>query len=74
MTRSKLRWKDLSPAARGRIVLFGLLQVSLQVAALRDLAKRPADQVRGPKVAWVAASFINFAGPVAYFAKGRRRA
>ncbi len=48
-------------------------QVSLQAAALRDLKKRPAAQVNGPKAAWVAASFINFVGPIAYFMIGRKK-
>ncbi|MFD1375365.1 PLD nuclease N-terminal domain-containing protein [Micrococcus antarcticus] len=43
------------------------------VAALRDLYKRPAEQVKGPKPAWAAASMINFLGPIAYFAFGRRK-
>ncbi|HEY8294750.1 MAG TPA: PLDc N-terminal domain-containing protein [Micrococcaceae bacterium] len=48
-------------------------QISLQVAALKDLKKRPAAQVNGPMAAWVAGSFINFVGPIAYFMIGRKK-
>ena len=47
-------------------------QGGLQYVALRDLARRPAELVNGSKVKWVALSFINFAGPVAYLVIGRR--
>ena len=72
-TSGKQRWRDLSPRRRAIIVGAGLVQVTLAVAALRDLSRRPAAQVRGPKGAWVAASFVNGIGPIAYFACGRRR-
>lgn len=69
---SRRRWSELSPAQRSAIVVLGTVQLSLQAAALRDLRRRPARDVRGPKPAWVAASFINFAGPIAYLRWGRR--
>lgn len=71
--RPKQRWSDLSPARRRAIVVLGVAQVSFQLAALLDLRRRPANQVRGPKRAWVAASFVNWLGPLAYFACGRPR-
>ena len=49
------------------------VQISLLVAALADLRRRPADQLRGTKAMWTAVSFVNFVGPLAYFAFGRRR-
>jgi hypothetical protein len=58
------------------IVVAGALEGVLKVAALVDLARRPAAQVRGPKAAWAAAvTLINAFGaiPLAYFACGRRR-
>jgi hypothetical protein len=42
------------------------------VAALRDLARRPADEVRGTKTAWVLSFLVQPFGPIAYFAMGRR--
>jgi hypothetical protein len=49
------------------------VQVGLLVAALADLWRRPADQLRGSKAAWMAVSCVNFVGPLAYFAFRRRR-
>lgn len=68
----KKQWKDLSPRAKCAIVAAGVLQIALQLAALRDLSQRTPLEVNGPKKAWVAASFLNFAGPIAYFARGRK--
>ena len=34
---------------------------------------RPAKQIKGRKATWVAVSFINTFGPLAYFKFGRRR-
>lgn len=71
-TDSKRRWSDLTPAQRAAVLALGALQFGLQAVALRDLKRRPARKVRGPKPAWVAASFINFLGPLAYLRWGRR--
>lgn len=68
----KKRWKDLSRTNRFRIVVLAAAQLGLQFIALRDLAKRPAEQVNGAKAKWVALSFLNFAGPIAYLVVGRR--
>ena len=66
-------WSDLGPHARAAIVALAALQVTLLVAALVDIRRRPADRIRGGKKRWVAASFVDFVGPIAYFAAGRRR-
>lgn len=73
MSDKKVSWNELSPPQRATIVGAGLVQISLTIAALRDLRRRPAEQVKGRKSLWVAASFVNFVGPLAYFAFGRRR-
>ena len=67
------KWADLTGSQRTYVVVGGVVQLVLQIAALRDLKSRPADRVRGPKVAWGAASFVNTIGPVAYFAVGIKR-
>ena len=68
------RWSDMSPAQQRAIIAAGIVQIALAAAAWTDLARRPASQVRGPKAAWAAAIAVNFAGPIAYFALGRRPA
>ena len=67
------RWSELSPQARQRITIAGIVQVVLWLAAVLDLRRRPAEAVNGPKGLWFGLSFVNFAGPLAYFAFGRRR-
>jgi hypothetical protein len=49
------------------------LQLGLLAAALLDLSRRPARKVRGDKRLWVAASFVNYVGPIAYLTYGRKR-
>ena len=72
---AKKRWQDLSPRTRQVIVAAAVVDGVLKVAALVDLKRRPAEQVRGSKKAWAATLvLVNSAGvvPVAYFVKGRR--
>jgi hypothetical protein len=70
----KRKWSDLSPRARRLTVVTGILEACLKAAMLIDLRRRPADQIRGPKWLWTLLTFVNFFGPVAYFAYGRRQA
>ena len=67
------RWSELSGRSRAGSVAAGILQVGLTLAALADLRRRPSRQIHGSKPVWVAASFVNFVGPIAYFAFGRKR-
>jgi len=71
--KSKKTWKEMSPAQRASIVGIGLVQASMMLAAQRDISKRPADQINGPKAAWRMAALINFIGPMGYFVFGRKR-
>lgn len=71
--RQSKRWDDLSSEQQTAIVLGSIIEVVLTTAALIDLARRPADLVRGPKWAWAAGSFVQPVGPIAYFAFGRRK-
>ena len=67
------RWSDLTPAQRGAVIALGTVQVALAASAWIDLARRPADLVRGPKPAWALAIAVNGIGPIAYFTLGRLR-
>jgi phospholipase D-like protein len=69
--RSK-QWKEFGRTERTVIVPAGAAQVALQAAALIDLRRRSGSELTAPKRLWVALSFVNFLGPVAYFLVGRR--
>jgi hypothetical protein len=72
-TRPRKRWSELSRGQRSAIGAAVALQLSLLTAAQVDLTRRPAKQVRGDKRLWRVVSFLNFVGPLAYFAVGRKR-
>jgi hypothetical protein len=68
-------WQRLSPRVRRLIVAGATVEGIVKIAALIDLARRPASQIRGSKPRWAAAiTLINSAGavPIAYFVRGRR--
>jgi hypothetical protein len=67
------RWGDLSSTQRKAVVLSGIVQLGLLAAALADIYRRPAREIRGPKRLWAAVAFVNFVGPISYFLFGRRR-
>ena len=69
----KRSWNELGPAPRAAIIAAGVVQLGLLGAALTDLRRRRDDQINGPRRLWVAVSFVNFFGPIAYFVFGRRR-
>jgi hypothetical protein len=68
-----VRWSKLSPLQRTGTALTILIQVSLLVAALIDLRRRPAAQIRGKKWFWALVVFINWIGPISYFLFARLR-
>ena len=73
MTRKK--WNELSPRVRRFILIGGAFEGFFKIAALRDLVKRPAAQIRGSKAKWaIAIVLTNSVGavPIAYLLKGRR--
>ena len=73
--RHRTPWRELTTRQRQAMMLRGALQLGLLAAALNDLRRRPASQIRGPKALWAAISFVNYlgVGPIAYFLLGRRR-
>lgn len=70
---ARKQWSDLSDAQKAATVAAAAVQIALAAAAWTDLARRPAEQVRGPKAAWAVAIAVNFVGPISYFAFGRLR-
>lgn len=67
-------WNDLSTTTRRLVVAGAVVDTSLKAAALVDLARRPAVEVRGSKGLWATAiTVVNSVGllPLAYFVFGR---
>ena len=74
MARKK-HWDELSPRTRKVIIAAATVEGILKIAALSDLARRPAEEVRGSKAKWAAAIVVVNSGgalPVYYFARGRK--
>jgi hypothetical protein len=70
------RWSDLSERNRRLLVVGAVFEGVLKIAALIDLKRRPAGEVRGRK--WVWATVITLANsvgvvPISYYLFGRRR-
>jgi hypothetical protein len=72
VTHQKKQWSDLTPAQQKAIIAGGVVELVLTAIALRDLAKRPAGEVRGRKALWLLALTVQPFGPLAYLATGRR--
>jgi hypothetical protein len=56
-------------------MIVGAVEAGLKIAALIDLAQRPARKVRGSKARWAGAiAVLNSGGavPIAYLLRGRR--
>jgi hypothetical protein len=69
------RWSDLSERNRRLLTITAVAEGILKVAALIDLKRRPASQVRGPKWLWATVlAVVGSAGilPLSYFVFGRR--
>jgi hypothetical protein len=69
------RWSDLSERDRRLIVVGAVFEGVLKIAALIDLKRRPAGEIRGRK--WIWATVVTLANsvgavPLAYFVFGRR--
>ncbi len=68
------RWNELSLRTRRLVLAAATVEGLLKIAALVDLVRRPAQEVRGSKRIWaVAIVLINSAGavPLLYFGRGR---
>jgi hypothetical protein len=73
---AKRTWSDLDENTRKLIITVAVAEGILKVAALIDIKRRPAGQIRGPKWLWApVVAVVNSAGvvPISYFVFGRRR-
>ena len=66
------RWGELSDRQQMALLTLASVQLSLSATAWADLVTRPAALVNGRKGVWAVAIGVNFLGPIAYFARGRR--
>lgn len=72
MRAEKRGWSDLGRAQRRLIIAGGAVEAVVTTLALRDLVRRPAAGVRGPKAVWALGCAVQPVGPVAYLLLGRR--
>ena len=73
---ARKQWSDLSERNRRLLIAAATAEGILKVAALIDIRRRPATQIRGPRWLWATAvTVIGSAGvlPVSYFVFGRRQ-
>jgi hypothetical protein len=69
-------WNDLSEGRRRLLMVAAAAEGILKLAALIDIRRRPASQIRGPKWLWASAvTVVSSAGvlPLSYFIFGRRQ-
>jgi hypothetical protein len=70
------KWSDLSKRSRRLIAAAAIAEGGLKTAALVDIKRRPAAEIRGSKWLWAATVLVvNSFGlaPLSYFVLGRRR-
>lgn len=73
---ARRQWSDLSQRTRRLLTITAIAEAILKLAALIDLKRRPASQVRGPKWLWATVlAIVSSAGvvPISYFVFGRRQ-
>jgi hypothetical protein len=73
---ARKQWTDLSGRTRKVLMTAAAAEGILKIAALIDMKRRPASQIRGRKWIWAAAvAVVSSAGtlPISYFVFGRRR-
>jgi hypothetical protein len=66
-------YRGLGPAARRAVWALLAVELALIAAVERDIQRRPADRIRGPKLVWRVLATQNLVGPAAYLYLGRRR-
>ena len=66
------RYRGLTPNARRAVWALLALELVLIAAVERDIQRRPADEIRGPKLLWRVVATQNVIGPAAYLGFGRK--
>jgi hypothetical protein len=73
---ARRQWNDLDERTRRLVIAAAVVDVGLRIAALIDIKRRPASQIRGRKWVWATVvAIVNSAGivPMSYFIFGRSR-
>jgi hypothetical protein len=73
---AKKKWGDLDERTRKLLIGAAVAEGTLRIAALIDIKRRPASQIRGRKWMWATVvAVVSSAGviPISYFVFGRRR-
>jgi hypothetical protein len=73
---ARRRWSELSERNRRLLITAAVAEGILKLAALMDIKRRPASQIRGPKWLWAAVVAVGSSAgvvPIAYFVLGRRQ-
>ena len=71
MTKRK-KWSEMTTGQQTAIVVGAGVQLSLLAGAIWDMWHRPVAEIRGDRRLWTLVSFVNIAGPLAYFLFGRK--
>ena len=70
------QWSDLDERTRKLLISMAVAEGILKLAALIDIKRRPASQIRGRKWMWASVvTVVSSAGviPISYFLFGRRQ-
>jgi hypothetical protein len=73
---ARQQWSDLDERTRKLIISMAVAEGILKLAALIDIKRRPANQIRGRKWMWASVvTVVSSAGviPISYFLFGRRQ-
>jgi hypothetical protein len=65
-------YNRLSATARCAVWALLALEAVLITVAQRDIQRRPAERIRGPKLLWRVVATQSVIGPAAYYGFGRR--
>lgn len=65
-------YRGLSPLARRGVLVLLAIEALLIAATERDIHRRPAQSIRGPKLLWRLIATQNVIGPAVYFKLGRK--
>lgn len=73
MVKRKRKWSELSPKAKAGVVGVMIAHTALAGVAHRDLSRRPAEQIHGPKMLWRLLTAANTSFTVTYLLWGRHK-